>query len=70
MIKLYIYCLVLFIGILIVGPDIDIKFLHGDNENCKHDTGKEMKQQINSKLYFCNKLTRDHQHNCLKFWKK
>ena len=31
--KLYICCLVLFIGILIVGPDIDIKFLHGDTEN-------------------------------------
>ena len=36
MIKLYICCLVLFIGILIVGPDIDIKFLHGDKD-VKHD---------------------------------
>ena len=25
----------LFIGILIVGPDIDIKFLHGNDENCQ-----------------------------------
>ena len=33
--QLYICCLVLFIGILIVGPDIDIKFLHGDDANCQ-----------------------------------
>ena len=31
--KLYICCLVLFIGIPIVALDIDIKFLHGDKEN-------------------------------------
>ena len=34
-ITLYICCLVLFIGIVIVGLDIDIKFLHGDKKNCQ-----------------------------------